>query len=283
MIVVRPAILLDAVQSGFADPDGRGSCRRSRSQSWRAANFSIRLRRCRRARSAIDRLAVVAQALGIGDGDQQQTQRGRRRITALDKTVANPSRVNPPELPRHSAQALCKQQALELRHRGFPPERQCPVVLAAARCPPSDLVTSPGTDGRSGPPVQPERAPTDLVTTARYDCPIPLYRQWVATVSHLVTRAPRGPHGRIRDAHNARPSRAPHAPDRRNRSGSRVYPASVAGCEPCSPHGRPWPSSSAGVHPPADRDQNTWHSSYTCVDPLAPSSPPRSIRAKRLR
>ncbi len=34
------------------------------------------------------------------------------------------------------------------------------------------------------------------------------------------------------------------------------------------------PSSSAGVHPPADGDQNTWHSSYTCVDPLAPSSPP---------
>lgn len=63
-------------------------------------------------------LAVVAQALGIGHGDQEQIERRGVRVAAIDEVPLHEPLVNPAELLGHLAQPLGPQYLLDGLHHG---------------------------------------------------------------------------------------------------------------------------------------------------------------------
>ena len=54
-----------------------------------------------------------AQALGVGDGDQEQVQRGGARVTPVDQVPLYQGLINPAELRRHLAHLLRSQHSLD--------------------------------------------------------------------------------------------------------------------------------------------------------------------------
>ena len=61
-------------------------------------------------------LAVVAQALRVGDGDEKQIKRRGARLAAIDEVPLHECLINPTELLGHLAQPLGPQYFLDCPH-----------------------------------------------------------------------------------------------------------------------------------------------------------------------
>jgi hypothetical protein len=60
---------------------------------------------------------VVAQALGVRHRDQEQVQRGRARLAAIDEVLLYESLINPAELLGDLANSLGPENLLDCLHR----------------------------------------------------------------------------------------------------------------------------------------------------------------------
>jgi len=64
------------------------------------------------------RLAVVAQAVRVGHGDEEQIKRRGARLAAIDEVPLHERMINPTELLGHLAQPLGPQYLLDYSHHG---------------------------------------------------------------------------------------------------------------------------------------------------------------------
>ena len=233
---------------------------------------------CRRHRQqpAHGAIRVVAQALRIGHGQQQQIQRERAAIAALDVALTHHALVDPAELSGNAPQALRAPQAFD-RHARDGHYRGClgPVVAAAGRWRRCPLVTGCRSGGRLTQSAPRLASGTDLVTPKSENL---LSAQGLGRCRDLVTHRP-FPHPRgasSPDAALATRAHAQRAGGRRSSCGSRASRASDVGWQLCSPPGRrPLRSTSAG-RGCEDPHETTHRSTGTCVFLFAASTRPPS-------